>query len=301
MESGRGAKAKLLVFALLLLAVVAVVNLMGNVLRLSEAGASEGGTIPFSLPRPVVAVDPESTLLFGTVISLAGLAILIGAYVRYRPRLRLPVEELLPIAVGILFLLSLALILTPNEGALDAGGADEQGGAEEPAGETTTGTDTGGIALTFNLGPRSLGLLLAATLLLATYLFLGASRRRRDRAAGEAPTPEERQAAIRTLEEGIYHLQLGRDTRSVILECYKDLLHLFHRRGVRAPAAATAREVERLAKASLGLSFASATALRDLFEVARYSVHPLTKADRRSAMRYLGAAREELEATHRVG
>lgn len=297
MEPGRGAKAKLLVFALLLLAVVAVVNLMGNVLSLAEAEGDGGGTIPFSLPRPMVTVDPEAALLFGTVGSLAGLGVLLAAYLRYRPRLRVPVEELLPIAVGILLLLSLALILTPNEGTLDEDGTDEGGDAGEPPAEPGGATDAGGLTLTLNLGPRSLGLLLGAALLLATYLFLGATRRRREAGEGGIPTPEETEEAIRALEEGIYHLNLGQDPRSVILECYRDLLQLFHRRGVRTPPAATAREVERMARASLGLSSSSSEALRGLFELARYSTHPLTEADRRSAVAYLGAAKEELEAS----
>ncbi|MFQ5910617.1 MAG: DUF4129 domain-containing protein, partial [Thermoplasmata archaeon] len=143
----------------------------------------------------------------------------------------------------------------------------------------------------------SIGLLVAFLALSAVTFLLSTLRHRRWASMANEEEDELRRGEMaRSIQEGLYRLTLGDDVRSVILGCYRDMVRLFKDRGVETDDYLTARELESLAIRRLRLSSESSRSLRELFEVARYSTHPLTEEDRRHAADCLERVKTELEA-----
>ncbi len=296
MEFAGTARSKLLVFALLLLVVVAIVNLMHNVVSFQPSEEAETVTFPAQRRPLMIPLEPATSLAISVVLSLAAGTIMLVAYLKYRPKGgRFPYEELLPILIFVLLLLAFALFLgpqqIPSQSEEDPGDGTTPGQEEGGPGTEVT---TDGIPLIRRLGPRVLGLLLVFFAISSAFMLMTVLRGRRVSSLAELIESESRQEVARSIETGIYRLQLGDDIRSVILGCYRDLIDLLRGRGMKAEPQLTAREVEIVALDRLGLSPRGAQSLRVLFEVARYSSHPLTEAHRKEAIRSLEGVRKEL-------
>ncbi|HTD81178.1 MAG TPA: DUF4129 domain-containing protein, partial [Thermoplasmata archaeon] len=101
--------------------------------------------------------------------------------------------------------------------------------------------------------------------------------------------------AASAVRRTLIDLQAGTDFRTAVMACYQRMCSLIAARGVARQEALTAREIEGLALAELGLSQGSVDDLTNLFEEARYSMHEIGAMQRDRAMDCLTAIRRELE------
>ncbi len=284
--------ANLLILALAMAVSVALINLVQNLQVLSFEEVVIGTPIP-SLPS--LGFDPF-LLVLG--MGLGAGAIFIVAFLKYRPRGgRFPFGELIPIVLAVVVLVALAILVEPTprdevaeEGEEEEGGTGEEAGAEQP-----------GLGIierlqAFRLVPGMLPLILAFIAVAAIYFLIANFRVRRAFSEEELAW---RKRALKTeltqaLEEHLYKIQMAEDVRSAILGSYRDMVNLFYSSGLRSGRHLTAREVETAARESLGLSSEASEELRRLFEVARYSPHPLGDGHRAAAIESLRRVKREL-------
>lgn len=154
------------------------------------------------------------------------------------------------------------------------------------------GTDLGGPSTGVSAAPVGFGVIALAVL--ALVLLLLYTRRLGQRSDSEL-LAEAKRRAIDRLEETIYRLEMGEEIRSAILRCYADMTRLFRHRGLTYGRELTARELEALAVERLDVSDESSVRLRELFEEARYSAHPLHEGYKRTALECLRVVKRELE------
>lgn len=289
--------ANLLILALVFFVAVALINLFQNLQALA-AGGSPGPSTRIGFGIPTFGLNP---LLLAWIVALAGISIFLVVFLYARPRGgRLGLEELLPLVVGAVVLVSILFLQDWQE--RDAQLAEE----EEEAG----GTGTGGAPpqeepppLEFLRGglqsSPGLMLLLGSFIAFAAIYFLVVLlQARRGRALGLSIQRKQalKREMAEALEDRIYRLRLGEDMRSLVLGAYRDMMHLFASYGIQAQKHQTAREVEAMALEKLGLSGKASRSLRRLFEEARYSFHVLTEEQRQSAIESLQRVKRELGA-----
>ncbi|MEE9592904.1 MAG: DUF4129 domain-containing protein [Thermoplasmata archaeon] len=285
--------ANLLILALALVVSVALMNLVQNLQVLSFQEVVIETPIP-SIPR--LGFDPF-LLVLG--MGLAGGAIFIVAFLKYRPRGgRFPFGELIPIVLAVVVLLALAILVEPTPPDEVAADGEEETGTGGEAGAEEPGLGILERLQALRLVPGMLPLIFAFLAVVAIYLLIANFRVRR---AFSDEGLARRKRALKTeltqaLEEHLYKIRIAEDVRSAILGSYRDMVNLFHSYGLRSSRHLTAREVETLARESLGLSGEASEELRRLFEVARYSPHPLSDGHRDAAIESLRRVTRELGA-----
>jgi hypothetical protein len=107
--------------------------------------------------------------------------------------------------------------------------------------------------------------------------------------AADDPRPRQIQRAVAA---GLQELRTHTDPRQAIIACYARLEHLLTDYGVPAYEYLTPQEYMGTALQELDLPTEAFAGLVQLFELARYSLHPLDDTARRTAMAYL----EQLQA-----
>lgn len=307
MEVADRTRHMVLLLALLLLAGMTLVNLMNNVaqVRLPAGEALE------ALPTPKLGFFSEpagsTTYLLATVLALLGGGLIAYLYWRFRPRGGIPYEELLilaAVAMAVLVLLTVVAALDPvaptDEDPEEPGGEDPGEPGTDPGDEQG---EPGNEMPLFRFGElrldaRSVALLVLAFVILsitfALVRILGLRRMQRGGPAYRSPELKRQEEAARTVERGLYRLRRGHEFRSVILECYHELVSVYREEGVEVRPSQTPREVEADALQRLPVSPEANRVLRTLFERVRYSPYPGMEEDRRTALTALERVRAEL-------
>jgi Domain of unknown function (DUF4129) len=111
---------------------------------------------------------------------------------------------------------------------------------------------------------------------------------------GTADDPRPRQVQ-RAVAAGLQELRTHTDPRQAIIACYARLEHLLTDYGVPAYEHLTPQEYMGTALHDLDLPTDAFTGLVGLFELARYSLHPLDDTARRTAMAYLEQLQTHLQ------
>jgi hypothetical protein len=111
------------------------------------------------------------------------------------------------------------------------------------------------------------------------------------------------QRVRRAVTAGLQELQQHTDPRQAIIACYAHMEHFLEDYGVPAYRHLTPQEYMRTALQGLDLPVDALGGLIELFEQARYSLHPLDDTTRESAMTHLKTLKAHLEwetalATH---
>jgi len=125
--------------------------------------------------------------------------------------------------------------------------------------------------------------------LLGLYLLYEGWGKVRFQGIADDPRPRQVQRAVAA---GLQELRTHTDPRQAIIACYARLEHLLTDYGVPAYAHLTPHEYMGTALHDLDLPTDAFAGLVELFELARYSLHPLDDTARRTAMAYL----EQLQA-----
>jgi hypothetical protein len=146
--------------------------------------------------------------------------------------------------------------------------------------------------------------LVAAGLLLVRNLRMGGRRRRRGGARWTAPAPEpssagtkdETEVARRAVEAALEPLRAPADARAAVIAAYARLEQVLAERelGRRTPEAP--REYLARVLREQAMPERSLTTLTDLFEEARFSLHPIPQSAPRRALNELESARVALAA-----
>ena len=124
-----------------------------------------------------------------------------------------------------------------------------------------------------------------------------AGARRASRAPLDDPRPRQVQRAVAA---GLQELRTHTDPRQAIIACYARLEHLLTDYGVPAYEHLTPQEYMGTALQDLDLPTDAFAGLVALFELARYSLHPLDDTARRTAMAYLEQLQTHLNRTTRM-
>lgn len=114
-----------------------------------------------------------------------------------------------------------------------------------------------------------------------------------------APEDEARPRQVRrAVAAGLQELRTHTDPRQAIIACYARLEHLLEDHGVPAYGHLTPQEYMGAALHDLDLPTDAFAGLVGLFELARYSLHPLDDRARASAMAYLEQLNAHLAQDH---
>jgi hypothetical protein len=114
------------------------------------------------------------------------------------------------------------------------------------------------------------------------------------RLQGAADDPRPRQVQ-RAVAAGLQELRTHTDPRQAIIACYARLEYLLNDYGVPAYEHLTPQEYMGTALHDLDLPTDAFAGLVRLFELARYSLHPLDDTARHTAMAYLEQLQIHLE------
>jgi len=114
----------------------------------------------------------------------------------------------------------------------------------------------------------------------------------RFQSTADDPRPRQVQRAVAA---GLQELRTHTDPRQAIIACYARLEHLLTDYGVPAYEHLTPQEYMGTALQDLDLPTDAFAGLVSLFELARYSLHPLDDTARRTAMAYLEQLQTHLE------
>ncbi|MBM3223297.1 MAG: DUF4129 domain-containing protein [Candidatus Tectomicrobia bacterium] len=109
---------------------------------------------------------------------------------------------------------------------------------------------------------------------------------------GAVPDDPQARQVQRAVAAGLQALRMHTDPRQAIIACYARLEHLLEDYGVPAAAHLTPQEYMGHALQGLDLPTQAFAGLVKLFELARYSLHPLDDTARTAAITYL----EQLQA-----
>jgi hypothetical protein len=115
-------------------------------------------------------------------------------------------------------------------------------------------------------------------------------------AASLEPDQPQIQQVRRAVNAGLRALQSHADPRQAIIACYARLEHLLEAYGVPAYAHLTPQEYMGVALQGLDLPLDALAGLVQLFEQARYSLHPLDDTARTQATTYLTTIQTHLGA-----
>jgi hypothetical protein len=116
------------------------------------------------------------------------------------------------------------------------------------------------------------------------------------RASGSAEDPQVRQVR-RAMRAGLRELREHADSRQAIIACYARLEHLLEDHGVPAYHHLTPQEYMGAALRGLDLPHDAFVGLIRLFELARYSLHPLDDAARAAAIGHLEQLTAHMEGS----
>ena len=244
------------------------------------------------LSRPIAPAGPSSPT-YGpltwnhwgqliAILALLGLGVWLFLLLRNRSS-RAPIPG--RVVATILVVLLISVLFVELAGLVHYGPAPYSGNPTGSGGGTTgTSNGTGNsnatlfgtpsVALPGWVGIAAVvGVALLASVLLVPYAIRHVEDRRRARSE-PAPPAEEAQQALR---EALGRLSSadGSDGRATILALYARLLGLVAP-GIGEIETRTPREIERESIAVLGLRADVARDLRETFEEARYSTHPMT-------------------------
>ena len=131
--------------------------------------------------------------------------------------------------------------------------------------------------------------------LLGVWILYEGWGRARFQAGPDDPRPRQVQRAV---VAGLQELRTHADPRQAIIACYARLEHLLKDYGVPAYAHLTPQEYMGTALQDLDLPTEAFAGLVALFELARYSLHPLDDTARTTAMAYLEQLHAHLEQDH---
>ncbi len=111
--------------------------------------------------------------------------------------------------------------------------------------------------------------------------------------------PAARVEAITSVEDAfrILKAQPEADPRTRIINCYQRMVYAAQRLGASVTSDQTARELEAALRMMLRIKGPSIRELTDLFEEARYSLHPITEHDAERAQQCLLSIAEEMNIT----
>jgi hypothetical protein len=114
--------------------------------------------------------------------------------------------------------------------------------------------------------------------------------------AGSDDTPSQPSRRVRqAVAAGLRALQQHDDPREAIIACYARLEHLLEDHGVLADQTLTPQEYMSTALRGIDLPLDALAGLVELFELARYSLHPLDETAKRDAMAHLQTIQSYLE------
>ncbi|MFQ5907683.1 MAG: DUF4129 domain-containing protein [Thermoplasmata archaeon] len=286
----RNERSGLLAVALVLGAAFLLANLAFNLQNLTIAPdafpADQEDPNSESPVFPVQTGDVRPFMQAVTIVLAVAFLINLFLLIRHKEARRPFLIELAGLFLGLAVVLAVLLILDAFAGLPFF--TPQEGGQVLPG----TGTDVPGSSSGISAAPVGFGIIAVAVL--ALVLLLLYSRRFGQRSDSEL-IAEAKRRAIDRLQEAIYRLEMGEEVRSAILRCYADMTRLFRRRGLTYGRELTARELEALAGERLDISDESSVRLRELFEEARYSAHPLHEGYKRTALECLRDVKRELE------
>lgn len=222
--------------------------------------------------RAVPRFDPRALDELGASLSAAGRAAAIVAA-----------------AIGVFALLSLPF-LVPNEATAPSRVVK---GNVPPSGQTSTSAssvESSSTALTWLVAGSAVTLLLLAPAAVVV-------RRRRARRAREAVVPDAAARVGDGLRRSLDDLESEPDPRRAVERAYARMEESLGTVELARAADETPTEFTTRVLRVLGGSAASASDLTDLFEIARFSHHPMDEDDRRRAIEWVRRLEEEV-ASH---
>ena len=251
-------------------------------------GGGDSGGSPFA-PAGQLFQTLWQILIGGILIGGIAAAI----YARWTRQKVLSMWELLGYAFGIAVIAGLWLFFPAIVENLES--LVVPGGQSQPPA-------AGGIG-SLNDIPRSTAYPIAAVVFViilgAVYVFSFSARvfpHLADALKGREPARARRRLeAAKAVRQTLLDLEAGTDFRTAVVACYQRMCSLIATRGILRQETLTAREIEGLALAELGLSETSVDDLTGLFEEARYSAHEIGPGERDHAVECLTAIRRELE------
>jgi hypothetical protein len=287
----------LVVPLLLVLAVVLVAALAFNLANLDTGGEAIPQAPVARAPDPASGASLPEPIVTQILAILFGFVFLGGAILILRNRVRgkTPARsftwwQVLVRALGLALLIAV-VVAWPRavQTARDRIGTQANATANPGTFSTVWPASAGGAIELF---------LIAGVLVAVASLAILLSWGNRSRTAWDEASlvPEAREAAADAVQTTIQEIEDGGDVRAAILACFQRFCALLGSRGFPEQAALSPRELEGLAVDRLHVSRDASDLITSLFEVARYSEHPLAEADRVRAVDSLGRIRTALEA-----
>jgi uncharacterized protein DUF4129 len=144
-----------------------------------------------------------------------------------------------------------------------------------------------------------LGFLGVSAVILARALFVSLAETKTSIISQLVKVPEEGVAAVQDAIR-IMETKNQTDPRTKIIVCYQRMMRAVQQLGTPITSDQTARELERAIRKILLLKGPAVGELTELFEEARYSLHPITERDAESAHLLLLSIAEEMNIQPRV-
>ena len=156
-----------------------------------------------------------------------------------------------------------------------------------------TANQISSFVLTSWVYPAFLGLLVIASAIFARGAILS-WKQTRDEVDLQAEIS--RAEAIASVEDAfrILRAQQGVDPRTRIISCYQRMIQAAQGSGARVTSDQTARELEVAIRNMLNIDEPAIRNLTDLFEEARYSLHPIGEDDAEMAQQYLQSIAQKM-------
>ncbi len=97
------------------------------------------------------------------------------------------------------------------------------------------------------------------------------------------------------VDRAITELHQGRDVKSTIIRCYQQMCLILEEKGVENEDSMTPREFEELATEKLDVPSLKIVNIREGFELAKYSSHPLGEKEKNRTLKNLKELKKDLE------
>jgi hypothetical protein len=292
-----------------------VLVLLAVVVGLTAGSLVKASPFPPAAAHSDLISSVEGVLLL-VVLGFAGLGGLVVAAIMNRGRTMFGRQEgalaagLVITALVVVIILAIGALFTP-QGALTTapvgnatgpppgGGTVPPGGGPNGTGNLTQTNSTASAPPSAPVPPLSLPLLVAMlAAVVALVLVLPVLLRKPSWGEDASTDPGPSSGLVKGLEGALAALQAGRPetAREEILRAYRSLLEELRDPRMGDLNAATPREIEERMVTRLSLSRGAARGLREVFEEARYSTHPMTPGHARSARACLDGVLSELGA-----